>query len=109
MEHGNDLTRRRMLQLTGVGVLGAGAMLAGVGCSSGNTPSSSSTKTESVELTVYDPTGSIEITQTFAPRLDSLDNKTIAFVGDDMWEEDRTFPLIKQLMEQKYPSITILT
>ena len=102
----SKLTRRRMLQLTGVGMLGAGAMLAGAGCSSGG--SAKDAEPEAVKLKVYDPTGNVVITQEFAPRLDTLDGKTIAFVGNDMWEEDRTFALLKELMEEKYSNITII-
>lgn len=111
MERRMNLSRRRMLQLTGIGVLGAGTVLAGAGCSSGDAGTaggSGSEASEGVTLTVYDPTGVVEITQTYAPRLDSLDGKTIAFVGNGMWEEDRTFELIGQLIQEKYPNVTIV-
>lgn len=110
MEYGKKLTRRRMLQLTGVGVLGAGAMLVGAGCSSsGGTSSSSTSSAKAVTLTVYDPSGNVEVTETFSPRLDTLDGKTIAFLGNDMWEEDRTFALLQELMAKNYPTTTIIT
>ena len=36
-------------------------------------------------LEVFDPSGSSEVTQLHAPRLDSLDGKTIGFISNDMW------------------------
>ena len=112
------VTRLRMLQMAGalgIGALGTGAMLAG--CSSDPAKESASDDEAAagaanagpVEISVYDPTGSIEITQTFAPRLDALEGKTIAFVSDDAWEDDRTFALIGELFAEKYPSVTVLT
>ena len=120
MENGNTLSRRRMLQLTGVGMLGMGAALAGAGCSSGGEGSAQESKDaaatqqpaqqdERVTLTVYDPSGNIEVTQEFAPRLDSLDGKTIAFLGNDMWEEQRTFEELGKLMAKAYPNTKIIT
>ena len=101
-----SMTRRRWLQMAGV--LGAGALL--TGCAS--QPSggdAKDAKTSAVELSVYDPTGSIEITQTFAPRLDTLEGKTIAFVSDDAWEDARTFALMQDMFAEKYPNVNIIT
>lgn len=108
MERGNRLTRRRMLQLTGVSMLGAGAVIAGAGCSSGGQANTAQSATESVKLKVYDPSGNVEITSTFANRLDTIEGKTIAFVGNGMWEEDRTFALLKDEMTANYPGVTII-
>jgi hypothetical protein len=57
-----------------------------------------------VTLKVYDPTGAIEVTQLFAPRLDTLEGKTICELWDASWEGDRTFPLIRDLLQGKYPT-----
>lgn len=107
--NGGKLTRRRMLQLTGVGMLGAGAMLAGAGCSSDGAATNSSSASGKVTLTVYDPSGVTEVTQQFAERLDSLDGKTVAFLGNGMWEEDRTFEELEKLMAESFPNTTIIT
>ena len=56
----------------------------------------------SVSLKVYDPSGSIEVTQTYAPRLDTLEGKTIGFVADLAWEDDRTFAIIQKYLEDTY-------
>jgi hypothetical protein len=119
-----NLTRREMLKLTGI--VGAGSLLAAcapqavketatvqptVPVQPTDAPTAVPTQVvpASTTLKVYNPTGAYEVTQTFAPRLDSLDGKTIAFVGDDMWEEERSFPLLQQLLQAKYPTIKILT
>jgi hypothetical protein len=61
-----------------------------------------------VTLEVFDPTGAIEVTVTHAPRLDTLEGKTICEVGDGLWEDDRTFPLIRELLQNAYPTATII-
>ena len=60
-----------------------------------------------VTLEVYNPTGAIEVTRSFAPRLGTLEGKTIGQVGNS-WEAARTHPLIRQLLEQKYPTANII-
>ena len=99
------MSRRRALQVTGAAA--AAAMLAG--CAKTEPTPEPAPAPTSYELTVYEPTGSIAITQLHAPRLDTLDNKTIAFVSDDAWEDTRTFAEIKRLIEANYPTVTIVT
>ena len=111
MEKARAMTRRRMLQLTGVGTAVASAALAGCSATEDTkevTETGSSPEPTLASLTVYDPTGSVEITQTFAPRLDTLEGKTIALVSNDAWQYDRTFPVIQQMFAEKYPSTTVL-
>jgi hypothetical protein len=61
-----------------------------------------------VSLTVYDPTGSIQVTQLNAPRLDTLAGKTICQLGDGMWQDSRTFPLIAELLQKQFPTAKII-
>ncbi len=63
---------------------------------------------EPVSLRVYDPGGSFEVTQTFAPRLSDLRGKTICELSDGQWEDTRTFPLITELLQKLYPTAKIL-
>ncbi len=63
----------------------------------------------SVALTLYDPTGAFQVTQTFAPRLEDLNGKTICEVTDDSWEAGRTFPAIRELLQKMYPKLNIVT
>lgn len=106
------LSRRQMLGATaGAGLFGALALSACSQDNQGTTDTNSAQQQEqtSVELKVYEPTGSVAITHLHAARLDSLENKTIGFVSDDAWEDDRTFALIKDLFAEQYPSVTIIT
>jgi hypothetical protein len=61
-----------------------------------------------VTLTVYDPTGAFQVTQGFAPRVPDLNGKTVCEVTDAMWESDRTFALIRQLLQKQFPTIKIV-
>jgi hypothetical protein len=62
-----------------------------------------------VTLKVYNPTGTFEITQAFAPRLPDLNGKTLCEVSDDSWEYDRTFPIIRDLLKKQFPTMRIIT
>ncbi len=62
-----------------------------------------------VTLTVYDPTGAIEVTQLFAPRLADLNGKTVCEVSNTSWEVARTFPHIRQLLQRQFPTIKFIT
>lgn len=107
------LSRRKMLEMLGAfgaaGVMSAGAFAA---CSTSTTTTDTQTATQpektSVELKVYDPTGSIEIRYTFAARIDGFDNKTIGFVSDDSWEIDRMYPIIQEYLRNTYQNVTIV-
>ncbi len=62
-----------------------------------------------VTLTVYDPTGAFEVTQTFAPRVADLNGKTICEVTNGDWRDEETFPIITQLLQKQFPTAKILT
>jgi len=61
-----------------------------------------------VTLNVYDPSGAVSVTQLFAKRLDTLDGKTICELSDGMWQYDRTFDLINQLLKKQFPTVKII-
>src|SRR5580704_6299641 len=61
-----------------------------------------------VELEFYDPSGRLEITQHFAPRLPSLSAKRIGILSNDQWQAHRTLPMLKALMESDFPGIEVL-
>lgn len=107
MAGNSNLSRRRMLQLTGVGALA----LAGCSQDGSDTPQEAedtSTITYPYTVQVYDPTGNVEITQTHAPRLDTIEGKTIALVINDVWESDRIAERLQTLFASRYPSVTVL-
>jgi hypothetical protein len=59
-------------------------------------------------LTVYDPTGAIEVTQLFAPRLADLHGKTICELSNGKFEYERTFPVIREQLKRQFPTATII-
>ncbi len=61
-----------------------------------------------VSLEVYNPTGSIEITQLYAPRLADLNGKTICELNQGGWEGPRTFPHIRELLQKRFPDVKIV-
>lgn len=62
-----------------------------------------------VTLKVYNPSGAFEMTQTFAPRVDDLNGKTICEVSNGGWEADRIFPAIRDLLQKQFPTTKIVT
>jgi len=59
-------------------------------------------------MEVYDPTGTIEAVEHHAPRLADLSGKTICELSDRVWEDFRTFPLIRELLQKRFPDARIL-
>jgi hypothetical protein len=57
-----------------------------------------------VTLNVYDPTGAFQVTSLFAPRLADLNGKTICEMSDKMWQDFRTFPLIRGILQKQFPT-----
>ena len=109
MANDAGLSRRRALQMLGAlsaaGFAGAAGMY---GCKQQDPEPTPEPTPQGVELQVYDPTGSVEIKYTFAPRIDGFDNKTIAFVSDDSWEIERMTPIIKEHLTTHYQNVTII-
>jgi hypothetical protein len=61
-----------------------------------------------VTLEVFDPSGAFEVTAVNAPRLDTLEGKTICEVASYVWESERTLPLVQELLQKMYPTATII-
>jgi hypothetical protein len=59
-------------------------------------------------LEFYDPSGVLEVTQPFAPRLDAIAGKRIGFVSNEQWQAYRMLPLLKELLEQDFPGVEVL-
>ena len=62
-----------------------------------------------VTLELYDPSGAYEVTVLHAARLDSLEGKTICEVTDGSWEDQRTFAVIRELLQEMYPTAKFVT
>ena len=60
-----------------------------------------------MKLDVFVPTGSGREGNKFpyARRLADLKGKTIGEISNRLWESDRIFPLIRELLKQRYPDI----
>ena len=61
-----------------------------------------------VKLEFHDPSGAIEITVPHAPRLASLEGKRIGFVSNEQWQAYRMLPMLKEMLEQDFPGVTVL-
>ncbi len=61
-----------------------------------------------VTLEFHDPSGTLEITQPFAHRLDTLDGKRIGFVSNDQWQAYRMLPMLKQMLEEDFRGVEVL-
>ena len=61
-----------------------------------------------VTLELYNPSGATEVTKLHAPRLDTLEGKTICMLSNDMWEAYRILPRIGELLQQQFPTAKIV-
>ena len=61
-----------------------------------------------VKLEFHDPSGALEVTQPHAPRLASLEDKRIGFVSNEQWQAYRMLPMLKEMLEQDFPGVTVL-
>jgi hypothetical protein len=61
-----------------------------------------------VRLEFHEPAGVLEVTQPFAPRLAALEGKRIGFVSNEQWQAFRMLPMLKEMLEQDFPGITVL-
>jgi len=60
-----------------------------------------------MKLEVFDPCGSAPDANKFkyAPRLADLNGKTVGEISNRIWESDRIFPLIRDLLKKRVPDI----
>ena len=63
---------------------------------------------EPIVLQVFNPTGSVEVSELFASRLRTLDGAVIAELGNQMWESQRTFPYLREIIQRHYPTAKII-
>jgi hypothetical protein len=61
-----------------------------------------------MRLEFHDPSGTLEVTHHFAPRLDTLEGKRIGFVSNEQWQAYRMLPMLKELLEKDFPGTTVL-
>ena len=61
-----------------------------------------------VTVEFYDPSGVIEVKQSHAPRIATLEGKRIGFVSNEQWQAFRMLPLLKTLLERDFAGIEVL-
>ena len=60
-------------------------------------------------LAAYWPRGKRTMTaQPLAPRLDTLDGKTVAFLWDYLFRGDELFPMIEKTMRERYTNVKFI-
>ena len=61
-----------------------------------------------VKIEFHDPSGVLEVTQPFAPRVDTLAGKRIGFVSNEQWQAFRMLPLLRDLLKADFPTAELL-
>lgn len=62
-----------------------------------------------MRLRVLNPCGSIEdVKYRHAPRLEDLHGKTVCELSTALWEYNRTFPLIREQLQARYPDVKVI-
>jgi hypothetical protein len=61
-----------------------------------------------VMLEVHNPSGSTDIKYVHAPRLETLNGKTIGEITNGLWQYQRTFPLIREMLQKRFPEVSIV-
>ena len=60
-------------------------------------------------LEVVSPIGNLVIEESgLAPRLKSLEGKTIGEISDGLFRAEETFPVIRELLQQRYRTLKII-
>ena len=103
MKNENKFKRRQMLKLSGAAA--AGSILTG----SGPVAARPATKEASPVYRVVRPTGDVVHPMIIqAPRLDTLEGKTICMTSNQGFKSHVTFPVIEELLRRKYPNLKII-
>ena len=61
-----------------------------------------------VKLEVYNPTGSTQVVQSHATRLNTLAGKTICELSNGEWGAQRIFPAIRELLQKRFPDTKLV-
>jgi hypothetical protein len=103
-----ELSRRDFIK--GAGLIVGGAALSSTALIAGTPAETAAAQTTSgVTLEVLDPSGAFEVTTLNAPRLPTLEGKTVCFLSDNEWQAWRTFPLLADLLKKQFPTIKIVS
>jgi hypothetical protein len=58
---------------------------------------------DQIAIEVYNPAGAIRPGNVHAPRLATLNGKTICELADGQWRDEETFPIIRHLLQERFP------
>ena len=61
-----------------------------------------------VTLEFHDPSGALEVSVPFAPRLDTLEGKRVGIITNDQWQAYRMLPALKEMLENDFDVIEVL-
>lgn len=61
-----------------------------------------------ITLNLYNPAGTTNTSQLHAPRLNTLEGKTICELSNASWEYNRIFPVIREQLRKLYPTLKII-
>ncbi len=59
-------------------------------------------------MQLHHPQGATEVQVLHAPRLDTLEGKTVAFLSDDMWQAHRMLPVLRETLAAEVAGIRIV-
>ena len=61
-----------------------------------------------MKIEVFNPCGSTEAAASFAPRLTAMEGKTIGLLSNGHWQAGRTFPYLRDLLSERFPSAKLV-
>ena len=61
-----------------------------------------------VKLEFHDPSGTLDASKPYAPRLESLNGKKIGMLSNGQWQAYRMLPMLKTLLEADFPGIEVI-
>ena len=59
-------------------------------------------------LPVLNPMGAFEVAQQHAPRLASLNGRTIGELGNGSWEDQVILPALREQLQRRFPDLKII-
>ena len=62
-----------------------------------------------VKLEFHDPSGTLDASRPYAPRLSSLAGKRIGMLSNGQWQAFRMLPMLKTMLEADFPGIEVLS
>ncbi len=103
-----EISRRDFIKDAGL-IVGSAAVASTGLLAGGHVETAAAQTTSGVTLEVLDPSGAFEVTTLNAPRVPTLEGKTVCFLSDNEWQAWRTFPLLADLLKKQFPTIKIVS